>query len=141
NLLRLGGEGAVGRPRWLPEVGLLGRSAESRLRLGVTAIALGMMYGLNTWDYPTYLLIVLACLAWPALAARTNPRPVPEDEDAGSVWARLTSWTAGRVGWWVAQAVALVVLSLGLYLPFHLTFKSLVGDLSTPITGPLANIP
>jgi YYY domain-containing protein len=141
-LLKLGGTGAVGRQRWLPDVGLTWRTTEGRLRLAVTAIVIGMMYGLNTWDYPTFLLIVLACLAWPALAARFDPVPPNEAElEARGTWARLTAWTGSRIGWWIVQAVLLVVLSLLAYLPFQLTFKSLVGGGGAVIPDNIRSIP
>lgn len=141
-LLKLGGTAAVGRRRWLPDVGLTGRTTEGRIRLAVTAIVIGMMYGLNTWDYPTYLLIVLACLAWPALAARVDP--VPPDEaglEERTTWGRLTSWTGSRIGWWLVQAAVLVLLSLLAYLPFQLTFKSLVGGGGSPVPDNIRSIP
>lgn len=142
SLLKLGAVGAVGRRHWLPDVGLSANTVEGRLRLLVTAVVLGMMYGLNTWDYPTFMLVVLACLAWPALAARANPRELTDAAlDGTSVWRRLTSWTASRWGWWALQAGALVVLSLVLYLPFHLTFRSLVGSAASVIPAEVAGIP
>jgi YYY domain-containing protein len=142
SLLKLGGSAAVGRTRWLQDVGLTWRTTEGRVRLVVTAIVIGMMYGLNTWDYPTYMLIVLACLAWPALAARFDPRPINEAElEERSTWVRLTAWTGSRIGWWLSQAIALVVLSLLAYLPFQLTCKSLVGGTTTPVPANIAGIP
>jgi YYY domain-containing protein len=89
----------------------------------VAGIIAGSLYTANTWDYPTYLLVMLLCLAVPYVAVRQR---------------------AG--GWrWLAplavQGVLLVVLSLLVYLPFHLTFKSLVGGEEVAIPENLANIP
>ena len=96
------------------------------LSLIIGAIIVGSLYTTNTWDYPTYLLVVLACLVLPYLAAQRrseNPR--------GWAWLRP----------WLVQAVLLVVLSLLVFLPFQLTFKSLVGGSSSPVPDNIANVP
>jgi uncharacterized membrane protein len=53
----------------------------------------------------------------------------------------LAAWRDTRLGSWVTQAVALVALGLLLFLPFHLTFKSLVGGTDIPIPESVQKIP
>jgi hypothetical protein len=54
---------------------------------------------------------------------------------------RLRAWWETRLGSWATQAAALVALSLLLYLPFHLTFKSLVGGESIELPAQVASLP
>jgi len=126
--------------------GLLGAGVENRLRLLVYALATGSLFVANTWDYPTYLLIVLLCLALPILgtpAARwaglagAPLRPGAPGGRAGRLWA----WRDSRAGSFVTQAVGLVGLGLLLFLPFHLTFTSLVGGQAIQLPEQVTNIP
>jgi YYY domain-containing protein len=96
------------------------------LGIAVVAVSAGALYTANTWDYPTYLLILLGCLGLPYLAARRRTDPA-----GGWRWARP----------WLVQAALLVVLSLVVFLPFHLTFVSLVGGDPAQIPPNLAQIP
>lgn len=104
----------------LREVLLNFRSAETWLLLVVTSMAAGSLYFLNTWDYPTYTLLVAGVLLFKALTL-----------DDLRFWRKLLQW--------VKWAGPFVVLSLALYLPFHLTFVSLIGDYTVP--EPVASIP
>ena len=120
--------GALARRR-----GLLGAGLENDLRLFVYALVTGSLFIANTWDYPTYLLVVLVALALPIIGAapgRWRPAPAvePDEEAPEATWSsRALEWRETRLGSWVTQTAALVALGLLLYLPFHLTFKSLVG--------------
>jgi YYY domain-containing protein len=126
--------------------GLLGGGLDNGLRLFVYALALGSLYVANTWDYPTYLLIVLVALALPMLGTTAARWAFAEGEgDAASpasgLVGRLRAWRETRLGSWVTQAATLVALSLLLYLPFHLTFKSLVGGESIELPAQVASLP
>jgi YYY domain-containing protein len=79
------------------------RSVADFTRLVVTAIVLGGLYAINSWDLPTYLLLYLGALA--LLYARF----------AGSV--RTFFWAH-----FVQQAGATILLSYLVYIPFHMTF-------------------
>lgn len=119
------------------------RRADGWFFSGVTALAVGALYFLNTWDYPTYLILAL-------LAALVRVRLVPkrvvvapltgegdEIEPAGeSRWVRIRRNGYAR---WLAWSAGVIVASLVFYLPFHLTFISLVGDFTVP--EPIASIP
>ncbi len=65
--------------------------------LGCTAVSLGMLFGVNSWDYPTYTAFVLLCLA---LAICRQSRP-----DARAL----------------LETAAVVPVSLLVYLPYLLT--------------------
>ena len=110
--------------------GILARGAPPKLaegragwgELALTGIVIGSLYAINSWDLPTYLLLYAAAVA--VLVFRTDSlRP----------W-----WELGRLLLLVAAAAYL------LFLPFHLTFHSLVGGatpwLDLPILGRLTSI-
>lgn len=98
----------------------------SWLTLVLAGLIVGSLYTTNTWDFPTYLVIVLAGLGLPYLAAqRQTERP------RGWSWLRP----------WVVQSALLVLLAIVTFLPFHLTFKSLVGGQPVQLPENLANIP
>jgi YYY domain-containing protein len=85
---------------------LFGRGLRLPLTLGVTALVIGGLFVMNGWDYPTYVGLALVCLGlqqWP-------------------VHQKRVSFTlAFHI---VVPALALVLLSLFLYLPFYLHFVS-----------------
>ena len=86
--------------------------------IGLTGLLLGSLYTINTWDFPTYLLVVLGCLAVPYLAAAKRQ---------GLGWRWLQPF--------IVQVLIIGAFALVTFLPFHLTFKSLVGGQAVQITG------
>ncbi len=84
------------------------------LELVCIGIMIGSLYAINSWDFPTYLLLMGGALALLA--------------------ARLAS---GQIDWWpLARQFGLVaVAAIVLLLPFHLTVRSPVGG------EPLTSIP
>jgi YYY domain-containing protein len=98
----------------------LPRGVEQWTGIVIVGIIVGSLYTTNTWDYPTYLLVVLAGLGLPYLAFRGG-------------WRRFIPW--------VVQSVLVVVLSLVSFLLFHLTFKSLLSGQAAPLPDNLANMP
>jgi YYY domain-containing protein len=101
------------------------RSLGGWLTLLVASIVVGALYTINTWDYPTYLLVMLGGLALPYIAAGHR------EEGGGWRWARP----------FIVYAALLVVLSLLAYLPFHLTFTSFAGGGPVALPENVANIP
>lgn len=91
----------------------------------LTALIAGSLYPTNTWDYPTYLLVILLGMALPYIAAGRKPN------NGGWRWVRP----------FIVQTALLVAISLLLFLPFHLTFKSFAGGDSTPLPENIAGIP
>lgn len=116
------------------------RRAEGILTWLVLALSCGAFIFINTWDYPTFLLLVL-------LAAFVSERRagVPILTATGGKWfgnaGKLfllggplpengLAW--GRTVRYLGFAARLVVTSVVLYLPFLLTFTSLIGDNPLP---------
>lgn len=75
-------------------------------------LLLGLLYPLNSWDYPTYMLLYMAALVWQSRRVQRSWREI------------------GR------EAVVVALASYAWYLPFHLTFYSLVGG-----AEPLVDLP
>ena len=92
----------------------------------IAAILVGSLYTTNTWDYPTYLIILLGALVIPYLTAQRRT-----DNPRGWSWLKP----------WLLQSAFIVVLSLVAFIPFHLTFKSLVGGQPAEVPANIANIP
>ena len=87
---------------------LVGLSRGGRIWLAVTAATLGLSLGalwvVNSWDYPSYLVLVLALLAVAAYLGRG-------------------SWQA-RLGTFAVLSGGVVVLSLLAFLPFHQAYET-----------------
>jgi YYY domain-containing protein len=102
------------------------RNSEQRvawLELGVSGIIIGSLYTINSWDFPTYLLLMIGALL---LAHIYRQRENPEQN--------YLQWA-----WWkpyLVQAGQLIIASFALFIPFYITIKSLVGS-----KDPLINIP
>jgi YYY domain-containing protein len=89
----------------------------------LAGITLGGLYFANTWDFPTYFVVVALALFL-------------------SLWhARDRKWSWSLALRLAQVLVPLLVLSLVLYAPFHLTFTSLVGSATMPLPPDLAQIP
>jgi YYY domain-containing protein len=72
-------------------------------RLALTAIACGSLYAINSWDFPTYFLVVAACLLANAYLTDASP------------------------GWWRVPLISIPALgaaAVAAFAPFYLTFKS-----------------
>jgi YYY domain-containing protein len=85
---------------------VFGRGWQQLLTLGMTALLIGALFTMNGWDYPTYLGLALVCIAlqqWLVHDRRFS--------------ARLLIDIA-------APCLALILLSLLLYLPFYVSFVS-----------------
>ncbi len=75
------------------------------VRLAALALAVGILWGTNTWDYPTYLGLALAGLAIDAYYERGR--------------ADLAAF--GRLA---ARGAVVIVLSLALFAPYHANYGS-----------------
>ena len=106
----------VGSPlRLLPSV--LRRSAFA-IPFALTAIVLGGLSFLNTWDFPIYLFLTVVAFAL-GLGLRFG-------------------WKSLLPAWWRLGllAAALAVLSVALYFPFYLTFQSQLGGILPNVIWP-----
>ncbi len=88
--------------------------------LALNAVVLGGLYMMNSWDLPTYLLLYGAAWVW-----RWSREGNPRDRAERRVLFRDLGILLG--------------MCLVLYLPFFLTFRSLVG--SKPIPAELLDLP
>jgi len=92
----------------------LERTASAATRLLTNALCIGVLFTINSWDYPTYLLVISGCVVVNAYV-----------RDPTSTWWRAPARTV----------VALTFLSLLLFAPFYLHFTSLahgIGLVHTP---------
>jgi YYY domain-containing protein len=94
-------------PEWI-------RPALGRIELFVTAVTLGGLYAINSWDLPTYILLFGGAMV--LLYLRLAPEP------GRIVWPHL-----------ITQASILLVAAWAVWLPFHMSFVSLVGGDGLPI--------
>jgi YYY domain-containing protein len=67
-------------------------------------VALGALAAINSWDYPSYLLLTLALLGVAA-------------------WSRRGTWAA-RLGLWCALAAGVAALSFLAFYPFHQNYQT-----------------
>ena len=101
-----------------------GTLPEYAAQFGLAALILGVLFMLNTWDFPTFVLLAL-------IAFGLNRR---------RAFAFAVGQRAGReIGRYTAFAVGLGGLALVAFLPFHLTFKAQLRDNYLP--DGLASIP
>jgi YYY domain-containing protein len=100
-----------------------GVGREGWAELLLTGVIIGSLYAINSWDLPTYVLLYGAALAICVLREGGQRRP----------WLELARL--------LAMVVAVAYL---LFLPFHLTFRSLVGAaepwIDLPLIGRLSSI-
>jgi len=88
---------------------MLGESLFHRVTgLMVLSIMIGCLIGAHTWDYPVYLAIALIIMAY------NQWRKWPEE---GTIQSKITDFLR-----FLGPALALVILSFLLYLPFNLNF-------------------
>ena len=106
-----------GQPPLVLSTSVLRRSSFV-IPFALTALVLGGLSFLNTWDFPIYLFLLMTAFVL-GLTLRAGWKPV------------LTAWW--RVG---ALAVGLAVLSLALYFPFYLTFQSQAGGILPNVIWP-----
>jgi YYY domain-containing protein len=91
------------------------RSWSSLLTIAVVGAATGGLYALNSWDYPTFLLIALIAL-WAALRGRR--------------WKEIG-----------IAAGLLTAASLVAWLPFYLTFSAPVGGGEADVPAAFRDVP
>jgi YYY domain-containing protein len=83
--------------------------------LGLGAIAVGMLWPTNTWDYPPYLLLALCGLALGAISLRQQARP-----DASLTWRDALSDVISAL----PAIIAFVALSRAAMIPYLANYGS-----------------
>ncbi len=135
--------------------GAMGSGAEGVGNFLITAIILGMMVPMNTWDFPTYLLVLAFMFFTGEIIARRRSRSgIPLSEytiwESGDFVARVIRATLGFIQLWagigrllkavfkvVAVILLLAVTALVAYSPFFQFFGrkgmgiGVVDDLTT----------
>ncbi len=97
--------------------------------LALGALALGAMACINTWDAPTYGVIVVVALL---LSERRWMTAAASEAGGGwRAWAALVTWP--RVRRVALSVIGLGVAAIGLYLPFYTHFQSFVSSIG-PVT-------
>ncbi|MEI6043763.1 MAG: DUF2298 domain-containing protein [Chloroflexota bacterium] len=106
------------------------------------ALIVGSLYFLNSLDYPTYLLLILMAALVRELRVGLIEQKPDELAVSGEWWkvalfggkisSQLNGQTWRRFWRWLGFTVRLLIASVGLYLPFHLTFTSFIGDSFVP---------
>jgi YYY domain-containing protein len=87
--------------------------ASQWVTLGVSGIAIGALYPLNSWDFPTYLVVALAAIAFT------------------SGWSRVA----------LERGAVLVAASVIAWLPFTLTFVPFAGGDDSKVPSALRDLP
>lgn len=85
--------------------------------LALAALTIGALAAANSWDAPTYALLIGGALVGSALRAR-----VPRVERG-----RAGSWRLGALATAVLLAIGLPALGVALYAPFFLSYNAQVG--------------
>ena len=98
--------------------------------LALTGIVLGSLYLINSWDLPTYVLLYLGALLLLYVRLGAPPALADGKEAPAGPFAAL-----GRVWWrhFANQAIVALLAAAILFVPFHLTFRSLVGGNGSPL--------
>ena len=111
-----------------PTAPAFGLGRRGWLELALTGVVLGSLYLINSWDFPTYLLLFLGALLILYVrlgAGNAAPGATPTERLAGVWWRH-----------YAGQAAMALLAALALFAPFYLTFHSLVGG-----REPATNLP
>ncbi|HWQ13502.1 MAG TPA: DUF2298 domain-containing protein [Roseiflexaceae bacterium] len=131
-----------------PDLPNLGGGRHGWLELLLTGAVLGSLYVINSWDLPTYLLLFLAALAVRFGRALSNRRSAMGQSTTGATSLEAQE-SANRAPiahrpshsflWraYARQAALVLLAAFVLFLPFHLTFTSLVGGKEPLVDLPL----
>ncbi len=95
---------AAGVSALLDPEAVLGRIRLTWARLALMGLCVGSLFTINSWDFPTYGLVIALCMGAGAYAT-----------DASRNW-----WQSP-----LARAVAVGVIGVALFAPFYLHFRSL----------------
>jgi YYY domain-containing protein len=109
------------------------------LELALTSVMLGSQYLINSWDFPTYLLLFLGALLILHVRLGTKCPELGQQEELEGAEGIATPRPVRRVWWrlYASQAIMVLLGAVLLFIPFHLTFRSLVGRLDPVINLPI----
>ncbi len=111
-----------------PSAPTFGVNRRGWLELALVGIVLGSLYAINSWDFPTYLLLyLLALLVLYARLGSASNHEIAEERQLPRIW-----WSH-----LAQQALFAGVASFVMLAPFYMTFRSLVGSKEPLIDAPL----
>ncbi|MEI7555207.1 DUF2298 domain-containing protein [Candidatus Chlorohelix sp.] len=119
------------------------RTPEGILNFLLLSISCGALYFINTWDFPTFTLLIVGVALLREIWR--GAEEIDAQGKGGLVNTALLGGTIPRNEFrlrgtrWLGFSLRLGVASLLLYTPFHLTFTSLVGEKELP--DPVNRIP
>jgi len=110
----------------------------------VMNVSLGVLFAVNSWDWPTYFGVAGGATLLAILLSRQTPLKA-SDYDQVSIEEPIEQPEArlGATGAWVlivtgfVSVIAMGILSLGAYLPFFLNFKAFYSKLMFNVDGGL----
>jgi YYY domain-containing protein len=118
-----------------PSASAFGAGWRGWVELAITGVVLGSLYTINSWDFPTYLLLFLGALL--LLYIRCGRQQAVGSEPTDAI-ADVALPSFAHVAWkpFLTQSISAIIASVALFLPFYLTFRSLVGS-----KDPLIDLP
>jgi YYY domain-containing protein len=118
-----------------PSASAFGAGWRGWVELAITGVVLGSLYTINSWDFPTYLLLFLGALL--LLYIRFGRQQAVGSEPTDAI-ADVALPSFAHVAWkpFLTQSISAIIASVALFLPFYLTFRSLVGS-----KDPLIDLP
>jgi YYY domain-containing protein len=108
------------------------------IELALTGIILGSLYTINSWDFPTYVLLFLGSLVLLYVRLETRDWGLGTGGSLSQSPIHNRQSLIARV-WWrhlAPQAIIALLAAWLFFAPFYLTFHSLVGG-----KQPLINLP
>jgi uncharacterized membrane protein len=118
---------------------LWGHGWAGLLRFGLMALSLGVLFAINSWDFPTYMAVAGVAALVAMLVAGRDSRPavstLANDSEARqpSRLAARDRWTLYLTG--IVSLAALAGVSLLAYLPFLLNFKAFYTEILPIVDG------
>ncbi|MEO8284916.1 MAG: DUF2298 domain-containing protein [Chloroflexota bacterium] len=118
---------------------LWGSGWSGLLNFAVMALALGALFAINSWDFPTYLgiaggAIFIALLLSRQVPARsTEPDAVESEPGSDPPLRAAGAWSL--IGISLVSFIVLAIASLIAYLPFFLNFKAFFNQIMPLVDG------
>jgi YYY domain-containing protein len=97
------------------------------LALLVLTVPLGALYPTNSWDFPTFAAMIMAAIAIPRLPPMERLGPLADWVSWKKSWRGKLAENRDWIEPLVTDVLAVAVVSVLLYLPFHIGFGRQVG--------------
>ena len=110
----------------------------------VMAVSLGVLFAVNSWDWPTYFGVAGGATLLALLLSRQTPLKAADyNQESSEEPVEQPEARLGTAGTWVLvfagflSVIAMGLLSLSAYLPFFLNFKAFYSKLMLNVDGGL----